>query len=385
MAFEEVSFINMLGNTISISNLVNQMVDYYNQKLEIGETRITDFNEGSEIRNLLEAFAVLCFGFMEEVNEATKISFISTSYGEWLDKIGELPFINLERIKGEYSVGIVTFTLKNYLSFDFVVPAKTVLVTSDGLEFETDSDCIITSGELTNNVYVTCVTTGEDGNIGANKLTEIKSDDIDTSLISVTNADSFTGGADLEDDEVYRKRLLDNVQSDGFGTLGYYNKLAESITGVHDVLFVSDNNYTRKILVNGFTKPTPDSVLLNVLAEFSDTDKKVLNHSFTVDKPLYSNLDLTFNFNVKTELDEDILKDIITAVVNGGSVERIEFEGLNIGENLTSKLFKDYFEFFDDIVSCTINVTGGNEFVSTDIGSNYVVKLGTVTVNQTVV
>ena len=52
------------------------MIEYYNQKLEIGETKVTDFNEGSEIRNLLESFAVDLYDLMEDNYEATKIAFI---------------------------------------------------------------------------------------------------------------------------------------------------------------------------------------------------------------------------------------------------------------------------------------------------------------------
>ena len=51
MALNEVSFYNTNGDEISISNIVNQMINYYNLKHEVGETVVTDFNEGSEIRH----------------------------------------------------------------------------------------------------------------------------------------------------------------------------------------------------------------------------------------------------------------------------------------------------------------------------------------------
>ena len=79
------SFYNIVGNEISRTILVQQMIDYYNEKLEIGETRVTDFNEGSEIRNLLESIAVDLYTLMEDQYELSKIAFITTSDGEWLD------------------------------------------------------------------------------------------------------------------------------------------------------------------------------------------------------------------------------------------------------------------------------------------------------------
>ena len=71
MALNEVSFYNTNGDEINLTNIVNQMINYYQLKLEVGETAVTDFNEGSEIRNLLEGFAVGIYALLEEQHEAT--------------------------------------------------------------------------------------------------------------------------------------------------------------------------------------------------------------------------------------------------------------------------------------------------------------------------
>ena len=88
MALDDVTFYNVLGQEISRNILVTEMIKYYNLKLEIGETRVTDFNEGSEIRNLLEAIAVDLYVLLDNMNEVTKTAFIETATGEWLDKHG---------------------------------------------------------------------------------------------------------------------------------------------------------------------------------------------------------------------------------------------------------------------------------------------------------
>lgn len=390
MALEEVTFVNMVGEEVSLSNLVTQMINYYDLKLSVGETRVTDFTEGSEIRNILEAFAVLAYAVLEDENEATKLPFINSSYGTFLDRIGENPFINLPRIQGEYSVGSVTFTLADAQESDVVIPGDCLLETSEGLQFVTDADCTIDSGSTTVNVGCTCLTIGSDGNINSNTLTVIADERIDTSLISVNNGESFINGVDLEDDEDYRVRLLENVQSEGFGTLEWYTKLAEAVDGVHDVKFVNATGYTRKILVNGYTRETPDSVLLDVLAKFSDVDNLVLGHSFTVDRPTYypnsTGLALTFTLNVAREFTSTELNNLFTALVYGGTWDRMEFDGLNIGEDLTHDLLVSPSDFVDDIVSINVKVTGqSSEFSSTSVTVNQVVKLGTLTFNQTVV
>lgn len=384
MALNEITFVNTNGEEINLSNIVNQMINYYGLKLEIGETRITDFNEGSEIRNLLEAFAIAIYALLEEQHEATRISFISTSYGGWLDKIGELPFIDLPRVESSYGQGYVTFTLSSSQASDVVIPADTVLACSGtGLEFVTTSECVIAAGDLSGDASVECLTTGADGNVVAGSVDVISDDGVDTDLVSVSNASAFGGGADAEDDEDYRERLLSNVRRDGFGTLGYYENLCLDIDGVHDVLFVSDASYTRKVLVNGNTKPTSDVVLLDVLTALTENSNHVLGHSFTVAKPAYSSgHTLAITLNVKSALSTTALTNLVSAVFNGGAVFQMDYEGLSINESLDKQVLVSALETFDDVVSVTSIKESGNEITSLTPSSNDVLTLTAVSFTQ---
>lgn len=382
MALTEVSFYNTNGDEISLSNIVNQMINYYNMKHEVGETVITDFNEGSEIRNLLEAFAIGIYALLEEQHEATKIAFISTSEGVFLDRLGELPFIDLPRITGTVASGSVTFTLSEAQSDDIIIPAETFIRNEDEISFYTLSDCVISSGDLTGSVLVEAISPGADGNAPAGTVTIFEDDDIDTSLVSVTNAEDFLGGSDWEDDDEYRERLLANVQADGFGTVGWYRSLCEDVDGVHDVKFISDETYTRRVLVNGSVKPTPDAVLLDVLTELSDLDNLVLGHRFIVDKPSYTSVDLDISLDVANEMDTDILDSCFTAFVDGTSFDRMEYTGLRIGEDFTSVMVKSALAIFPDIVDVTSVMSGGVEVETISPGVNGVIRLGTVSWTQ---
>ena len=384
MALEEVSFINTNGEEINLSNIVNQMINYYNDKLAVGETRITDFSEGSEIRNLLEAFAIGIYALLEEQSEATKIAFISSSYGIWLDKIGELPFINLPRIQGNYAHGSVTFTLATAQSSDTIIPEETVLTCSNlDLDFVTTQECIIPAGDLSSEATVECLTEGEDGNVSANSIDTIGSNLLNYELLSVTNNLALEEGTDEEDDEEYRTRLLENVQSDGFGTQGYYVNICESVNGVHDVLLVNATGYTKKVLVNGDTKPTPDTVLLEVLTKLSDTNNIVLGHSFTVDKPSYTTINLAITMNVLSTISTDDLTSTLTALFNGGSsVPQSEFDGLKINQTLSKNEIISALSIFDNISEVTSIKQNSVEITTLTPDTNAVLKLGTVTFTQ---
>jgi len=391
MALDYVSFINILGEEVSVENLVNQMIDIFYQKHEIGETKITDFNEGSEIRNILEAISVLAFNVLEDENEAGKLPFITTSEGTYLDRIGENPFINLPRIEGSPSEGNVTFSLGFEQDTDYTIPVETVVETEEGLMFRTNDVCIIEAGETSASVGAVCMTSGYDGNVASGMITVIADDTIDSELVSVTNEEEFYNGTDYEEDEDYRLRLLGNTKQEGFGSIPYYTALGESVDGVHDVALVNASGYTKKVLVNSYSKPCPDDIFLEVLAKYTDTNNIVLNHNFTADKAsLYPNstgLALTITLSVLSELSTTDLTNFVTKMVYGGNFNQIEFEGLGIGEDLTKQLFVNNFALLDDVVEVSsVVITGqSSEFDSTSVSNSEVVKLGTLTFVQNVV
>lgn len=385
MPVEEDVFYDINGYEVSRTNLVQQMIDYYNSKLELGETKITDFNEGSEIRNLLEAIAVDVYNLMEDQQDLTTIAFVNTAWGEWLDMHGANPFINLPRETGTESTGYVTFSIPAVVTSDVVIPEGTVVVSADtGLDYVTDSEVIIPVGETSILCSVTCMTVGEDGNAEADTITLIEDDYINVPGLSVNNDEVFTGGTDFEEDDDYRERLLSYLQRDDFGSVGYYENLGNNVDGVHDVHLVDATGYTKKVLVNGDTKPTPDTVLADVLEEFTIPANLVLGHTFTVDKPDYVTVDLTLNITVPEEYDEDMITGLVTEFFDGGSssLNGPEFDGLMIGEPLLKNSFYAAIEMLDvSSVECLYNNTELSEIT---VDEDEVLKLGTLTINQTV-
>ena len=388
MAVDDVSFIRITGEECSRSILVQQMIDYYQLKLGVGDTRVTDFNEGSEIRNLLESFAVDIYTLMEETDEVAKHCFVETAEGEWLDKHGSNPLIGLPRETGAESTGYVTFSIPSATTADVVVPIDTVLVNNvTGLQYVTMSDAVISIGDTSTTCFVQCLTVGVDGDADIGEITLFEDDSTLFNGLSVTNASAFSGGIDYEEDDEYRERLLAYLRKDDFGSIGYYEGLCEAIDGVHDVLLVDDSNetYTKIVLVNGDAKPTPDTVLADVTEALTDVNNIVLGHSFSVDKPDYVTKNLVVNLNVSVEVDEDDIKELLQAIFDGGeALNGLIFDGLLIGETLAKATLYDSFDIIDAVESVTITV-GGTEITDFDVDDDEVLKLGTVTINQTVV
>lgn len=388
MALVDESFYNIIGEEISVEKIVQQMIDYYTEKLKVGETKVTDFNEGSEIRNLLESIAVDLYSLMEDNYEATKIAFIQTAYGEWLDLHGENPFINLPRVTGEVSTGIVTFYLDNSVDYNTVIPAGTIVIEGDnGLEFATDDECVIVAGETSADVQCSCLTIGFDGNVNSNKITIISSDSGLVYDLKVTNNDAFTGGADFEDDDTYRERLLNAVRRADFGSTEYYLQLGADIDGVHDVNLVSDPNFTKKVIVNGDVKPTLSGVLFKTFCKFNDEHYTLLGHKFIVDRPTYLTVNLTLNLTVSFEVNEENIKTSLKDMFDGGAgLDGLEFEGLSIGEMLTKNKIESAISYIAGVNEIRIFETGSSsEFTNLEADEDEVFKLGTVTINQTII
>lgn len=388
MAVDDVSFYNINGEEVSRSILVQQMINFYQSKLQIGDTRITDFNEGSEIRNLLESFAVDLYTLMEEVDDVSRICFVETAEGEWLDKHGANPLINLPRETGEMSKGTVTFSIAEATTSEVVVPIDTILVSEEtGLQFSTLADAIIPVGETSVTALAECLTVGVDGNAESSTVTLFEDDSNLYNGLTVTNTEALAGGIDYEEDDEYRERLLAYLRKDDFGSVGYYESLCNNVDGVHDVLLVDDDNetYTKIILVNGDTKPTPNTVLADVLEVVTDVNNIVLGHSFNVDKPTYVTKNLTVNLSVSVEVDEDDLEELLQAIFDGGeAISGAMFDGLMIGETLTKTTLYESFDLIEAVESVQIKI-GDTEIGDLTVDDDEVLKLGTVTFNQTVV
>jgi uncharacterized phage protein gp47/JayE len=230
-----------------------------------------------------------------------------------------------------------------------------------------------------------CATRGSDGNVPADDITIILDKTLPSGL-TVNNNEDLTGGVDTEDDDDYRKRLLAHIRRDDFGSIGYYTDLLTGIDGVHDVKLVDATGYTKKALINGYTKPVSDTILLRALNYLTDTEKITLGHHFTVDEPDYIDLDLTVNLDVTEEYPETELTNILETFINGGSSDYIlEFEGYNIGQSVTPSELVEIFKLLDQVINVTVLTGDGDPFTGLTIGSGEVVQLGSVSFVQTVV
>ena len=391
MALGDESFYTIDGREINRGVLVQQMIDYYNEKYP--DSQITDFNEGSEIRNLLEALAVDIYHLESDNQNILRACFLATSYGNYLDLFGEE--YHTPRDLGEQSRGVLTFSIPEATTTEILIPRGTSVFDSDtGILFDTTGNTTINIGDTSATCSAVSRVIGEITNAKAGKLTVFADpNNKPYSSLSVTNVDAFTGGRDYETDDIYRARLLQVKAQDSFGSREYYTRLGESVDGVHDVALVDATGYTAKVLVNGDEKPLDVDILAQITGLYTTESNLVYNHSFTVSEVDYTVVDLELTTIVTDEVDDQLFIDLLTTVFDGGNIEagrtadsiNLAYPGVRINDYLTNYQLLTALESLSFVVQVTSLTSDSKTFTKLTPDSNEVLKLGKVTITQQVV
>ena len=342
------SFYDIKGNEISKEAIVAEFINNYTGS-------VTDFNEGSEIRNLLEAFAVYAMGNEERMNDLLYAVDIMNADGEYLDLLASQPRIDMERIEGVEARGEVIFTLQNALTEELSIPAGTIVTAENGMDFETVTDNILPAGATSITCMVEAIEVGTDGNIGPHSVLNKPDDDYEFIYgMDVDNEDAFSGGLDYEEDDVFRDRIIEEMSLQKFGSEPYYKAtLANEYPEAHDILFdTSSSTYTAVITPNTYKGSEAQLKLVNDIHAFlSDANNILLGHSFNVVSPqsYIKTVNISFQDTAGSSnglyvklanYDTDTVKkakEVLDCFLKGGAVSfgPHEFQGLNLKQEFT--------------------------------------------------
>ena len=387
MPMGDESFYAIDGTEVNRSVLLQVMIDFFNRKYP--NAQITDFNEGSVIRNILESIA--CEIFHVELNDQNilRACFLATSYGNYLDLKGQE--LHTARDQGQQAMGVLKFSLAEATDTEVLIQAGTSLMDSEtGILFDTTADAIIPIGDTNTSVAAISRVIGEVTNAAAGKITVFTDTTLYPSL-TVTNEEAFTGGRDAESDEEYRSRLLEVKTQDSFGSLEYYKRLGESVEGVHDVAFVDKTGYTAEVKINPDVKPLSNDILAQVTAQYTTEANHVYKHTFYVSEVAYTTVPLEVSVDVSDEVDEQIFKDVISAVFNGGEVIsastarniELNYLGLNIGESVTNYQLLTAIESLSFVRQVTSLTSDSETFTELSPDTGKALKVGTISITQT--
>lgn len=355
-----MTFYNIFNEEISQEGILNDLINYYQTLTESGKTKINDFHEGSEVRTLLEVLSHLAYNILEEQNNTLSNHFINTADGEYLDLLGANPNVNLPRVQGTTSTGLVKFSIPEAVVEETLIPADTMV--SDGeVEFVTIEDGIISIGDTYTYVPVECTVDGAEGNVPVGAITVCELSDF-----TVVNDEAFINGSDFEDDEDYRQRLLEYVREDNFGSRGWYENQILSIEGVHDIAVNSLGTSSIDYYVNTNDSNINPTVYDELISFFADNNNIVVGHDSNFTLSPLNDVNLTVTVNSDCGYSEEDIQDFFTCYFKGGDLQNypISFEGLNMGESTSNEDLETLLqEYLTDIT--TVDISSELDTVST--------------------
>ena len=353
-----MSFYNINNELVSQESILEDLISYYNELHDAGKTKVTDFNEGSEVRTLLEVLSHLGYNLLEEANNTLRNHFINTAEGEYLDLIGTNPNVNLPREQGSEATGLVKFTLETAPVEEVIIEAGTLCSNGD-MTYETDEDAVFGIGESSTYCSVTCTLEGADGNTLAGTITEV--DWSGDYPVTVTNVDDFTDGADFEEDDVYRERLLEFVRMDNFGSRGYYENLLLNVDNVHDIKEAGTPSATVDYLLNTNQGASVDSVAVNdALTLLLDNSNVVLGHTFNIGACTSVPVTVTLTVNADCGVSDEEWEDIVKTYFKGGecSTYPFTFNGFSMGDTADASVVAGELSgLMDSISSLTVTLS----------------------------
>ena len=136
-------------------------------------------------------------------------------------------WLTIGRIPAAYAVGQATVTGSD----GAVIPAGTVFKRSDGTAYAAESEATIAGGSAL--VTLVAEVAGQAGNAAAGSALTLDSPIAGVNAAATVTAGALTGGADIEDDDSLRIRLLERIQQPPMGgAKADYVAWAKEVPGV---------------------------------------------------------------------------------------------------------------------------------------------------------
>ena len=330
-------FYTATNEEITRDKIVQDWIDNY---MKNTNGKLTDFTEGSEIRNILESFALSIYVLEYYKMLEFRQHWIIYATGSYLDLHGTA--LKMPRKQGTYATGYVTVTLPKILDYDFYIDDDVVFINPTTniqyLIYKTieqksdDYQYYIPAGALSIEIPVVCSVIGTIGNTGKKTVNafyyQLKMENV-----TCINYEPITGGSDVESDDDYRTRLLARERDSSFGGKVWYQNICSQIEGVHDVYVTFMADYVH-LYINGNSKPINPTILATCLSELNKKQNHLLGHNFRVYEPDYYDLNLKIEINGGSNLTENNIISRMTALIDGGVDDGMGFLGYNLGQSL---------------------------------------------------
>ncbi len=162
----------------------------------------------SDLSVKLYAVAAQVYALYVQGEWLSRQAFPQTAAGEYLERHAQLR--GLARREAVKAKGAIRFSVDAAATADLTIPAGTVCATAGMVRFETVQDAVLKAGETAVDVPAQAAEPGAAGNVPKGSVLAMAVAPVGVSRC--VNPDAFTGGADAEDDETLRERVLETYR-----------------------------------------------------------------------------------------------------------------------------------------------------------------------------
>lgn len=232
-------------------------------------------------------------------------SFPQTAQGVYLDYQGELR--GLTRLPAAKAAGTLRFSVETAPVSELTIPAGTVCMTEDETRFQTTAAAVLAAGTLSADAPAEALEGGANGNAAAGAIRLLTACPL--AITGCTNPAAFSGGSDAEDDETFRRRILESYQRLPNGAnAAWYEQTAMNYGGVAAARAVGRARGTGTVDVYVATEQgVPDAALLAGL-EAELQEKREIAVDVEVKAPTVQSVNVTVAVEAESGADFETVK-----------------------------------------------------------------------------
>lgn len=299
-----------------------------------------DTREGSFVNDMISAIAYEIWRAYQSLDAIIPIAFVDETSGEYIDKRCEE--YGIKRKAGTKSTTYLTISGTD----GTVIPQGKVFLSSEGLEFITDENVVITDGIA--EVKATAAEIGEEYNVADGTITR---QFVNLSgLTSVTNL-AATGGTNQETDEALVKRLYEYLQKPATsGNVGHYKQWALEVDGVGNAKVTplwNGPGTVKVLIVSNNNQPLDPEIVMNCKDHIEENRPIGANVTVKSAEGLEINVEAMLTIDNSTTVD--IVKD--------------KFESA-LDEYLRSIAFSSYTVVYNRIAYMLLDIKGVIDYTS---------------------
>lgn len=303
----------------TIEEIYKELLDSF------GEYTGLEPKEGTDLSARMYALAAQIYSLYIQADWVVRQAFPQTAEGAYLDYHAQLR--SLERKAPVAAQGTVRFSAGEATESDREIPQGTVCMTVGLIRFETTKPVILSAGELTVEAPVRALEAGEAGNVAAGTIVSMAIAPMGIS--ACTNPQPCTGGADGEDDEALRERVLDTFRRLPNGAnAAFYEQGALSFDQVAAAVAIPRPRGVGSVDVVAATLAgVPDEELLGQLQEYFEQRREIAV-DVQVRAPQVKQVDVSVQVAAKGGWDSQKVKNQVEQTL------RSWFDGTLLGQDI---------------------------------------------------